>query len=305
MKEPILIVGAGAMACLFAAELAQAGYAVTMLDRWKTGIQALARHGVQVYDAAGQVRVFSVRAVSDPGEVGLARLALVLVKSWQTETIAGWLKTCLDSDGLAVSIQNGLGNYETLLDVLGIERTSAAITTLGATQLGPAQVRVHSQGEIVLAQHARLAPLSELLASAGFQVRITPDITGLLWGKLIINAAINPITALLDVPNGRLLHLPDARQLMSRLAAETESVAGALGIQLPFANAMRQIENVLQSTAENSSSMRQDLGRGAPTEIDAINGAITRYGEACGVATPYNRAIWHLVRARAAMQRQA
>jgi 2-dehydropantoate 2-reductase len=96
-----------------------------------------------------------------------------------------------------------------------------------------------------------------------------------------------------------LLELPDTRDLMRRLAAETESVADALGIRLPFSSAIRRIEEVLHVTAANSSSMRQDLARGAPTEIDAINGAIARYGEECGVAAPCNRTLWRLVRARA------
>jgi 2-dehydropantoate 2-reductase len=303
VKEKVLLVGAGAMACLFAAGLARAGFSVLMLDRWRTGIAALNNDGVQIVDETGQVQVFPVRAISDPSEVRDAQLALVLVKSWQTRTIAAWLKTCLASDGIAVSVQNGLGNYETLVEALGVERTAAAITTLGATQLGPARVRVHSQGEIVFSQHPRLAPLLEILASANFQVRTTPDISGLLWGKLLINAAVNPLTALLDVPNGRLLELPDARELMNRLVTETESVAAALGIDLPFTAPIRRVEEVLRLTAENSSSMRQDLARGAPTEIDAINGAVVRYGEESGVATPYNRSVWQLVRARAAVVR--
>jgi 2-dehydropantoate 2-reductase len=301
VKERILIVGAGAMACLFAAELSHAGIAVTMLDRWRTGIEALRTQGVQVTTAHGETRTYPVQAFSDPSEVDEAELALVLVKSWQTEAIAGWLQDCLAESGIAVSLQNGLGNYETLQEQLGSERTSAAVTTLGATQLGPAQARIHSAGEVVFAQHPRILPLLEMLSSTGLQVRTTSDITGLLWGKLVVNAAINPLTALLDVPNGRLLELPDARALMSRLAVETESVAAALGIRLPFTSAVKRIEEVARQTAGNSSSMRQDLARGAPTEIDAINGAVVRYGEESGVATPSNRTVWQLVRARAAV----
>jgi 2-dehydropantoate 2-reductase len=302
VKERILIVGAGAMACLFAAELSHAGIAVTMLDRWRTGIEALRTQGVQVTTADGKTHTFPVQAFSDPSDVNQADLALVLVKSWQTETIAGWLQECLSDNGIAVSLQNGLGNYETLQERLGSERASAAVTTLGATQLGPAKARIHSQGEVVLAQHPRILPLFQMLSATGVQVRTALDITGLLWGKLVVNAAINPLTALLDVPNGGLLELPDARGLMTRLAGETESVAAALGIQLPFNSAAERIEEVARQTAENSSSMRQDLARGAPTEIDAINGAVVRYGEDSGVATPCNRTMWHLVRARAAVR---
>lgn len=295
----ILIAGAGAMACLYAAQLSRAGVEVTMLDRWRTGVEALNQAGVQVIDPSGVVSAYPVRAYSDPAGMEKAKLALVLVKSWQTGKIAAWLKDCLADDGLAVSLQNGLGNYETLVETLDAERTSAAVTTLGATQIAPAQVRVHAEGDTIFADHPRLAPLLEMLDAAGMKVSATSDITGLLWGKLVVNAAVNPLTALLDVPNGRLLELPDARDLMRRLAAETESVADALGIRLPFPSAIRRIEEVLHVTAANSSSMRQDLARGAPTEIDAINGAVAQYGEECGVATPCNHTVWRLVRARA------
>jgi 2-dehydropantoate 2-reductase len=253
-----------------------------------------------VIDSRGQEKTYPVHAVTDPQAAAGAVLALVLVKTWQTEEAAGWLKTCLKTNGVAVSLQNGLGNYETLVQFLGTKRTAAGITTLGATLLSPGQVQVHSQGEVIFGQHERLAPLMDMLTAAGMDIRTSQNITGLLWGKLLINAAINPLTALLDVPNGRLLELPEIRDLMYRLAAETESVANALYIQLPFASPMPRIEEVLRLTASNSSSMRQDLLRGAQTEVDAINGAVTRYGEECGVATPYNRSVWQLVRAKVA-----
>jgi 2-dehydropantoate 2-reductase len=302
VKDSILIIGAGAMACLFAGELSKAGYPVTMLDRWQAGIDALNSRGLRVIDDTGQQKIYSVRAVTDPHAANGANLALVLVKSWQTEEAAGWLKTCLKTNGVAASLQNGLGNYETLVQFLGTKRTAAGITTLGATLLSPGQVQVHSQGEVVFSHHEHLAPLLNILSAAGMDVSTSQNITGLLWGKLLINAAINPLTALLDVPNGRLLELPETRDLMYRLAAETESVANALHIQLPFASSMPRIEEVLRLTASNSSSMRQDLLRGAQTEIDAINGAVSRYGEECGVATPYNRSVWQLVRARVAVK---
>jgi 2-dehydropantoate 2-reductase len=303
MKDPILIVGAGAMGCLFAGALARSGYPVTMLDGWKQGVDALNDRGVRVIEPAGQEETYPVKAVIHPSDALGASMALVLVKTWQTGDAAAWLQTCLNKDGLAISLQNGLGNYEILAQSLGVGRSSVGITTLGATLIEPGRVRVHSQGEVVFGQHARLASLMDMMTAAGFNVVTTQDINGLLWGKLIVNAAVNPLTALLDVPNGQLLEIPEAGQLMQRLSAETESVAAALHIQLPFDSPLERIGEVLRLTAGNSSSMRQDLLRGAPTEIDAINGAITRYGEESGVATPYNRSVWQLVRAKAAINR--
>ncbi|MEJ5223042.1 MAG: ketopantoate reductase C-terminal domain-containing protein, partial [Anaerolineales bacterium] len=119
----------------------------------------------------------------------------------------------------------------------------------------------------------------------------------LLWGKLIINAAINPLTALLRVPNGALLERPDARLLMGELARETAAVARALGVTLPFDDPAAAAEAVARKTASNHSSMAQDILRGAPTEIDAICGAVARAADRCGMTAPLNTVMWRLVRA--------
>jgi len=141
------------------------------------------------------------------------------------------------------------------------------------------------------------ALVSFALTGAGFNVQVVNDANALIWGKLVINAAINPLTALLRVPNGELLQRPAAHLLMQVLAQEAAAVATAQGIHLPFEDAARAAEDVARKTAINHSSMFQDVRRGAPTEIDAICGAITRTGEKLGVPTPVNRVCWHLTRA--------
>jgi 2-dehydropantoate 2-reductase len=150
-----------------------------------------------------------------------------------------------------------------------------------------------------------LERLAVLLAQAGFEVERAADPQALLWGKLVVNSAINPLTALLDVTNGELLANEPARQLLGAVARETAGAAAALGIELPYPDPVAMVESVARLTAANSSSMRQDLRRGAPTEIDAINGAIYRQaaGEKAGseppAAAPLNWALWKLVKGRA------
>jgi 2-dehydropantoate 2-reductase len=200
-------------------------------------------------------------------------------------------------DGLALTLQNGWGNRETLEQALGSERVALGITTMGATLLEPGRVRMGGQGPITLGKHARLQPLADLLAAAGFDVRHADDVSGLAWGKLVINAAINPLTALLRVPNGELLARPSARELMGQAAAEAAAVGVARGLHLPFADPIAAAEDVAQRTAANHSSMYQDVQHGRPTEIDAICGAVVQSGERTGVPAPVNRALWLLVRA--------
>ena len=297
-EKSILIVGTGALATLFAARLSEAGYRIDMLGTWKDGLDALRQRGARLVDSNGKERGFNVRVTDDPRECAGAKYALVLVKAWQTERAARQLKECLADDGIALTLQNGYGNREILESFLG-SRAALGIVTAGATLIEPGLARVGGDGIISLEQNQFLGPVEEAFKSARFNTRVVDDAKSLVWGKLVINAAINPLTALLQVANGELLARPAAREMMSALANEAASVAHAEGAILPFENARDAAEDVARKTASNYSSMFQDARRGAPTEIDAICGAVTRIGETHGIHTPINYACWKLVKALA------
>ena len=297
MTQDILLVGTGALATLFAARLGEAGHSVSMLGTWKQGLQALRENGARIVDADGNERAYKVHATDDPHEVRGAKFAIVLVKSWQTERAARQLKLSLADDGHALTLQNGLGNRETLTRDLGSGRVSLGVTTTGATLVGPGLVRTGGDGIISIEQNQVLGPLEAALRSSNFNLQIVDDAQSLIWGKLVINAAINPLTALLRIPNGELLARPIVRRMMASLASETAEVAAAEHVHLPFSNPVSAAEDVARKTARNISSMFQDVRRGAPTEIDAICGAVTKRAEFHGINTPYNRACWQLVRA--------
>ena len=299
MKEDILLVGTGALATLFAARLSAAGHSVSMLGTWKDGLKSLREDGARIQDVDGNERAYTVHVTNDPREVSGARYALVLVKSWQTERAAGQLRTALAKDGLALTLQNGLGNRETLARDLGPDRVSLGITTTGATLLTPGLVKVGGEGVVSLEQNQALGPLEAALRESDFNVQVVEDAQSLVWGKLVINAAINPLTALLQIPNGELLSHPKARRMMGALARETAEVAEAEKVHLPFNDPVLAAEEVARKTAKNLSSMFQDVRRGAPTEIDAICGAIMKRGAKHGIRTPYNKACWTMVRATA------
>ena len=293
----ILIVGTGALATLFAARLARAGHPITMLGTWKAGLDALRKNGARLVDANGGERQFEVRAIDDPRECRGMKHALILVKAWQTERVSGQLKECLADDGLAVTLQNGLGNRETLARNLGPDRVALGTTTTGATLLGPGLVRAGGEGIISIERNQVIGPIEAALKSAKFKVDIVEDAQSLVWGKLVINAAINPLTALLRVPNGKLLEHPAAREMMRALASETAQVADAENIHLPFSDPIAAAEEVAVKTAANYSSMLQDVLRGAPTEIDAICGAVVQAAQKHNIETPVNWACWKLVKA--------
>ncbi len=295
MSDPILIVGTGALACLFAARLSVIGVEVTLLGSWPEGVRAL-RKGVRL-EENGEQTVYPVRVTEKPSDCFGMRHALVLVKAWQTERAARQLGMCLAPDGVALTLQNGYGNREILAKSLGMNNVALGVTTTGATLTGPGRVRPGGQGTISVESHPRLEPIIPLLREAGFVVEETPNADSLVWSKLVINAAINPLTALLRIPNGELLARPSARALMADLAYEVATVAAALHIPLTFSDPVAAAEDVARRTAANHSSMYQDIERGAPTEIDAICGAVVRVGEQVGVPTPVNKMVWQLVKA--------
>ena len=293
----ILILGTGALATLFAARLASSGCSITMLGTWPEALSALNRDGARLMDADGREQSFPVRAIHDPKDCPGARYAMVLVKSWQTERVAHQLKACLADDGLAVTLQNGLGNREILAGRLGGSRVALGTITIGATLLGPGLVKAGGEGKIALETHPVMGPIKEALMSAGFQVETVNNTDSIVWGKLVINAAINPLTALWNVTNGELLERPATRRLMRLLAEEAASVACAEKVDLPFREPAAAVEDVARRTANNHSSMLQDIQRGAPTEIDAICGAVVRMGKQHHIPAPVNQACWQLVRA--------
>jgi len=224
-------------------------------------------------------------------------LALVLVKSWQTERAARQLAGCLRPDGLALTLQNGLGNLEHLQAVLGPERPALGVTAQGATLLGPGHVRIGGKGLTSVGEHPRAQPAVDLLQRAGFETRLAGQVESLIWGKLVVNAGINALTALIRVPNGALLGSSELTDLMEAAAREAAAVAAAKGIALPYPDSAARVREVARATAANHSSMFQDVLRGAPTEIDAINGAVVREAQAVGLSAPVNEVLWKLVRA--------
>lgn len=295
MKPQVLLVGTGALAILFAARMSRAGHQVHLLGTWKQGLDALRKRGARLMEN-GNETAYDVHATSEPGNIRGIKLALVLVKSWQTEHAALQLKECLPEDGVALTLQNGLGNYETLTRELGPERAALGITTTGATLLEPGLVRAGGEGKIAIERDQALDPLEAVFRSAGFHLDVVEDAQSLAWGKLVINSAINPLTALLRIPNGELLVRSQARKMMAQLACETAQVAHAENIRLPFDDPVSAVEEVARLTAANYSSMHQDVQQGRPTETDAINGEVVKRGAQHGIPTPYNLVCWQLLR---------
>lgn len=283
------------MGCLFGARLAEHAE-VILLGTWREAIAAIRARGIVLHEP-GRDQQCLVRATDRAEECLGSDLVLVLVKAWQTREAARRAAIALAPSGLALTLQNGLGNREELERTLGSDRTGLGVTTLGATLLAPGEIASGGEGSVSLALHRRVEPVRTLFSQAGVPVQVQEDIESLLWGKLVINAAINPLAALLHKRNGELLESPDARSLMQALAQEAARVAQAAGIALPYTDPIAQAEATALRSSSNYSSMLQDVERHRPTEIDAISGSVVAQADSLGLEAPLNRTMWRLVRA--------
>lgn len=295
------IIGSGSLGSLFAAFLSPHTDLV-MLAHWPEQITRLKEEGLTLIQLNGQKSRVGFPVFEDPSIAYPVDLALILVKSYQTQQAAQDAYDMLDEGGIAVTLQNGLGNLEILSSILGTNRVIQGVTSIGANMIEAGVVRHAGWGSISFAHSKnhqnKMEILSRLLTAAGLESHFVENLDSLLWGKLAVNSAINPLTALLMVPNGFLASNNLAKQLTYAAAEETAQVAKSLGIILPFNSAGERAVEVAAATAQNWSSMLQDIKRGAQTEIDSICGQVVKYGQLMGVETPINKEFWRLVKER-------
>ena len=297
--RPIAIVGPGALGSLFAARLALADIPVMLLDYRPDRAQELHAQGIRLLTPTGD-HVALLPVTADPRELVHASAAIILVKSYQTEEVAVTLAQHLPADAVALTLQNGLGNVETLQLHLGATRVLGGTTAQGACLEQTGAVRDTGAGPTVIGHpdgqsvHL-LKPLAHLLISAGFAVSVTENLAGALWEKAILNAAINPVAALTHLSNGELLQHDQSLQLMTAAAREAFMVAVRHGIDIPEQDWRARLQTVCQATAENINSMLQDVLLARRTEIHAINGAIVRTATQHGRPAPINHTLWLLV----------
>ena len=297
----VVIVGIGAMGCLFASYLAPHAN-VTMLGHWPEQLRTLQRGLTLIKPDKEQLRV-DVKITGDASSITPVAFVLVLVKSYQTRQAAQEMSAFLRDYGYAITLQNGLGNDQALASQLGANRVVLGSTTEGATLIETGMVRHAGQGETVLQDvgrngSERLREFTNLLRQAGFRTNLASNVSGLVWEKLVVNAAINPLTALLNVNNGFLLSSPPARRIARRAAVEAALVARAAGHDVAPDSASEHAETVARHTKDNLSSMLQDVRNGRPTELEAITGAVLHFGQANNVPTPVNSALYDLLAAK-------
>jgi 2-dehydropantoate 2-reductase len=288
----IAVLGAGAVGCYYGGMLARAGAPVTLIGR-PVHVEAMRREGGLLFDARGARERVPVTATTDAAGVAGAGLVLFCVKSGDTESGAKSIAPHLARDAVVVSLQNGVDNPARLAPLVPAS-VVAAVVYVGCEMAGPGHVRHMGRGELVLGANGA-APAS-LLERAGVPCRVSDNIDGELWSKLIINCAYNPLSALSRLPYGPMIGSPWSRELMPQVVEEALAVARAEGVRIDADGLLERVLAIGKAMPGQFSSTAQDIGLGKPTEIDALNGYVARRGAALGVPTPVNRTLHALVK---------
>jgi 2-dehydropantoate 2-reductase len=300
----IAVVGAGAVGSFFGAMLARAGHAVALIGR-AAHVQAIQNHGLQL-DLAHAERVESVpmNATTDLAVVRNADLVLFCVKSTDTAAVARSMAAHLAPHAVIMSLQNGVENVALIANEMPNPVIPAVVYV--ATELAaPGYLAHHGRGELLIGSllptrldnaAQTLADIVALFASAQVPVQISQNVLAELWSKLLINCVLNAISGLAQTTYGRLDAAPSIQATQVVLVREVIAVALGEGIHLDESAALQAVEKICKTMANQKSSTAQDMARHKPSEIDHLNGFVVRRGQALGIPTPVNQALYALVK---------
>ncbi|MFH0771097.1 MAG: 2-dehydropantoate 2-reductase [Candidatus Omnitrophota bacterium] len=307
----IAIIGPGALGCLVGASLIKSGEDVWFLDKSPERAKKLSNSGIKIEGLNNEYSI-KARAACDPKEIGTCDLAIICVKSFDTEAAAKEAKILMADNGLVLTLQNGLGNLEIISEIVGQERLIGGVTSQGSTSLGDGHIKHAGKGETIIGRwfqpagkknakkwfipRRRLEETASALKKANFETKISDSIKEVIWSKLIINVGINALTAITRLKNGDLLEYEWSRNIMRQAVLEASKIAKRRRINLIYSDPVKKVESVCSSSSDNISSMLQDVLSECRTEIDYINGAIVREGENLEIPTPVNSTLTDLVK---------
>ena len=306
----VAVVGAGAVGCFYGGMLARHGVDVTLIAR-PQHVEAILARGLHMNCQTFQEYV-PVRATPDLSAVADADLVLLCVKSPDTAATGQALTSLLRPDAVVLSLQNGVDNVPTLQALLP-NPVFPAVVYVATAMEGPGQLKHNGRGELVIGamaaagtpapspeqiQHhqALLQGIATVFAAAGVPCEVSARVKDELWFKFLINCVVNAVSAIGQIEYGRMVQVPEVRRLLSQLTTEFLAVAQAEAVHFDRADVDEKFEGLYVSMAGQRSSTAQDIGRGKRTEIEHLNGLLTRLGQQHGIPTPTHQAMLALVK---------
>jgi 2-dehydropantoate 2-reductase len=293
----ILVMGAGAIGSLFGAYLSRTNDVVLVGRRHH--MNAIEQQGLRIGGKTTMhcrlPTVDVVQKISNPPDI-----ILLTVKSYDTENAMKQIHHLVHDETVVISLQNGLGNVETMERIIQKHQILAGVTTHGVIFLKPGEIIHTGQGhtllgELTCARSPRLQKIVQLFNEAGIKTDASYNIIRELWVKAIINSSINPITAFFQCKNGYLLQNTILENIVEQICEESTCIALKAGMPVKYNEMIRRTKEVIRETAENYSSMAQSIQQGKRTEIDSINGYMMTAGKHEGLKTPLNSMLVNLI----------
>ncbi len=296
----IAIVGSGAMGSTFGGLLTAAGEEVWLLDPWREHVDAMRSGGLRLTSPKSD-QIIQVKATPDVGDIGQVDLVIVFVKSMHTTEAVRGATSLVGSGTIFLSLQNGLGNFEAIGSIVGIERVLVGVTYRGAKVLKPGHVYNTGSGEVVIGEldgkrTERLERVADALNRAGIETSISTNVIETIWRKVMVNVCVSALAAVTGLKTRELAEVTPAPVLMRLLLDEAVRIAAASGVLLLADELYEKALAVFRAQGENKASMLVDIEQGRRTEIDSINGAVVREARKRGLECPYNETLTLLVK---------
>jgi 2-dehydropantoate 2-reductase len=293
--------GAGAIGSLYGGMLSHAGESEVVLVGRRPHVEAIRRDGLRLKGVLGE-RTIRLNATDDPRQITRADIVFITTKTYDTLTAASRVRHLTDSGAYVVVLQNGLGTEKEVEKALSTTRVLRATTCMGALMTRPGEIMVTGQGLTEIGSHHAenvrvVEEVADLLKHAGFEVKTSDNIDGVVWTKTIVNCGVNPVGALTGLTNGEVYGNKALRGLVLRLVKEAAQVAEELGVKLTTDDPVRYTLGTAKATGANVNSMLQDIRARKKTEIDSITGEVIRLAHEMGIETPASEAVCALVKA--------
>lgn len=297
----VLVVGAGAMGCLFGGILRENGNEVLLADVWKEHIDEINRTGLEI-NQDSKIRQITVEAGTAEEVRSAPDLILVFTKSKHTRTALEGIKRVINDKTMIMTLQNGVGHVDVIKEFVDTSKIIHGITTYPCDIAGPGRIETKGEGYIKMmtvdgVEGPELSKVHEMFTTAGFNCTLRPQVVIDIWEKLAFNSALNSFSALLRMPVGAIGVSEEGRALAMDIVEEVVSIAVKKGIEVDSARIKETVNMALDKHRHHQPSMLQDILNKRETEIDFINGAVIRAAAEMGISLPVNEVFYRQVKA--------
>ena len=300
----VAIIGTGAMGCVYAGLMREAGHDVWTMDLWQEHIDAISKHGLHLSGASGDRKITGIKATVNPADVGACDLYIIATKAAGVAEASRAIAPLMKTDSLVITIQNGLGAAERIAKHISTDNVLLGVADgFGASIKEPGHAHHSSMklirlGEVGGGMTTRLQTLTKLWSDAGFNARAFADINQLIWEKFLCNSALSAPCTVFDCTLGELMSSPAHWKIALGCALEVYAIGQASGINFSFRDPVQYVSDFTSKMPDARPSMLLDHHARRPSEVDAINGMVVELGEKLGIDTPYNETLTAIVRLR-------